>query len=294
MRSLAVSDPQVVIGLFRRAAEASRNCSLRKGATVHLPARGRLVASGDLHDHTDNFYRLIRLAGLTESPDHHLLVQEVVHGPNRVNGQDLSVRILARVAALKIQFPEQVHILLGNHELAQMSGDGILKDGVSVVDVFDDGLEFLYQDAAEDVNEAMADFISSMLLAVKLPNDIMLCHSLPAPRKMQSFDPEVINRDPTPTDYDTAGSAHDLVWGRHHTEEQTQKLAEIWGVKNFILGHQPADMGWDQQTENALVLNSDHGAAMSLPIELTEQYTMDDLINHLVPLAGVPLPGAMA
>ena len=290
LRALAVANSQVVIDLFRRAAEVGRSTAHRQGATLQLPPKGRIIVSGDLHDHAENFYRLVRLAGLTESPDHHLVIQEVVHGPNRINGQDLSVRILARVAALQVQFPNQVHILLGNHELAQMTGDGIIKDGVSVVDIFDDGLEFLYQLDADDVHDAMATFIRSMLLAIKLPNDIMLCHSLPSPRKMHAFDPEVLHRTLTDADYEATGSAHHLVWGRHHTEAQTQQLAQQWGVKWFIMGHQPAEMGWQQQTENALVLNSDHGHGMALPIDLDERYTMDDLVNGLVPLAGIPLP----
>ncbi|MEO1237833.1 MAG: hypothetical protein AAFX76_13685, partial [Planctomycetota bacterium] len=156
-------DAAAVADLFRVAADAHRDCPLRRGSTVHLPDQGHLLATGDLHDHALNFQRILNLADLEandrvqddKAAARFLVLHEVIHGPDRINGHDLSVRILARCAHLKTRHPDHLHVLLSNHELAQRRGEGITKDGVSVVQAFDDGIDFLYGDDADDVREAV-------------------------------------------------------------------------------------------------------------------------------------------
>ena len=106
-----LQDPEVVISLFKRATRANLVSRLRRGATVRLPPEGTLIMTGDLHDHGLNLQRLLKLASLSSGPDRHLILHEIIHGPYQVNRRDMSVRTLARVAALKIHYPEQVHLL---------------------------------------------------------------------------------------------------------------------------------------------------------------------------------------
>lgn len=284
---LDLDDPATVARLFRDAAAANRDCPLRRGATVHLPARGRLVMTGDLHDHSLNLHRILRLAALDEDRDHHAILHEAVHGPHPVNGRDLSVRTLARVAAVKVAHPHQVHLLQSNHELAQLLGEGIMKTSLNVVEAFDAGLIALYGDQADAVHEAMEDYIMSLLLAVRCENRVFCSHSLPSPSQMKRFDPQVIHRVPTEMDLQRGGSAHMMVWGRDHTQQQADALAERWDVDLFLCGHQPADMGYSFEGESIMILASDHEHGMALPINLTRPCTMNQLEQQLVPLAGV-------
>ena len=284
---LNLQDAELVMDLFDRAAEAQLAMKLRSGATVDLPQRGKLLMTGDLHDHTLNYQRLVKLARLNESAENYLVLHEIVHGPNHVNGCDLSVRLLARAAALVLEHPQQVFMLLSNHELAQRGGEGILKGGHSVVDAFDAGLAFLYQEDAEDVRESMNRFIESMLLAVRCANGIFASHSLPSPRKIEKFDKSVVERTPTKDDLAVGGSAYLMVWGRHHNQKIADELAEAWQAKIFVMGHQPAEMGYEAEGETMLILASDHEHGQALPIELDKQYSRDELIDYLIPLAGV-------
>jgi hypothetical protein len=286
---LDLDDADTVVRLFQQAAAANRDCPLRRGAAVHLPARGRLVMTGDLHDHSINLQRILTLAALHEDPDHHVILHEAVHGPNPVNGLDLSVRTVARVAAAKVRFPGQVHLLQSNHELAQLLGEGIMKISVNVVEAFDAGLMKLYGGRAEAVHDALQDYILSLLLAVRCDNRLFCCHSLPSPAQMKRFDPDVIHRDLTEADLRRGGSAHLMVWGRDHTRQQAQHLADLWDVDLFLCGHQPAEMGYEIENESIMILASDHEHGMALPVNLTRPCTMHQLEQQLVPLAGVTL-----
>ncbi len=283
-------DPAVVIDLFERAARASLDHPLRQGATVHLPDKGRLLMTGDLHDHGYNLQRIIHLAKLDESKDHHLILHEIVHGEHKIEGRDMSVRIFAKVAALKLAYPEQVHLMMGNHELAQFWGEGILKAGISVVEVFDDGVDFLFAEDAEAVRIAMNKLIRSMLLAVRCPDGIMCCHSVPGPRRIDEFDTSVIDRELTDDDLTFRGSAYDMVWGRNHSQELADDLSDDWGVRLFVMGHQPAEMGYEVEGDSMLILASDHSHGVALPIDLGKHYaSIDDLIGEIVPLASIML-----
>ena len=295
---LDLSSATAVAAAFRDAAQANRDDPRRVGATVHLQGPGRVWVTGDLHDHALNFRRILRVAGLDGAPgdpptegDDQLLLQEVIHGADQINGMDMSVRILARCADLKRRFPQRVVVLQSNHELAQVRGERITKEGVSVVEAFDTGLDFLYGDDAHDVREAMHDYLWSLPLAARTrPTDgggVLMTHSLPAPKRIEAFDKGLLDRPTTEEDLSPGGSAYDLVWGRYHNLKITQELAEAWGVDAIVVGHQPAEMGWEAVAENTLIIASDHGHGQALLLELDRRTTRDALIEALVPLASV-------
>jgi len=287
---LDTQNPDAVIDAFHRAAEANLATPGRRGNVVELPAAGSLLMTGDLHDHGLNFHRILKHADLAAQPDRHLILHEIIHGPGRINGRDLSVRLLARVAALKLAYPDRVHFLQANHDLAQMLGEGILKDGISVVEAYEDGLQYLYDDRADDVRAAMNRFIRSFVLAVRCANGILCCHSLPAPRKIDDFDPAVLERVSTEDDLEQHGSAYLMVWGRHHTQKLADELGGKWNVRLFVMGHQPAEMGYEVQGTSMLVLASDHDHGVVLPIDLSRMdYDLDALIEQIVPLAAIVL-----
>jgi len=300
---LDVGDAAAVIAAFDAAAAATRDDPRRRGATVHLTGPGRVWVTGDLHDHTLNFRRILRAAGLdghaptdgVPASDDQVLLQEVIHGPDQINGMDLSVRTLARCADLKQRFPARVVVLQSNHELAQLRGERITKEGVSVVEAFAHGLDFLYGSDADGVREAMQGYIASLPLAARTHpggeggsgGGVMMTHSLPAPKHIEAFDKGLLDRATTEADLSPGGSAYDLVWGRYHNVKITQELAEAWGVDALVVGHQPADAGWEAVAENALIIASDHGHGQALPLDPDRRYTRDELIEALVPLAAI-------
>ena len=280
-------DARSIYNLLIRAADVNRQTTARKGATIHLPSHGQVLMTGDLHDHTLNLQRILKLAALEKNPDHYLILHEIIHGQHRINGCDMSIRTLARIAALKLQFPDQVHVLQANHELAQLRNEGILKGGVNVIEAFDLGLEFLYADEAPLVRKAMYEYIESLPLAAKCPSGLLFSHSLPSVRFLEKFDTKVIDRWPTQSDLAIKGHAYNMVWGRRHTKKVADVLGKAWGADQFILGHQPAEMGYETQGDRMLVLASNHEHGVALPIDLSKTYDQPRLIEQIVPLASI-------
>ncbi len=291
---LDLSNADAVIGVLHAAADACRDDPKRRGSTVHLGDAGRLIVTGDLHDEMNNFRRIVRFAGLdTASPTDpdlpHLVLHEVIHGEASFNGQDLSVRMLARVAALKVKFPENVHILLSNHELAQLLEEPIVKQGASVVEAFNEGIEFLYRDRANEVRLAVNAYVRALPLCVRGALGVLVAHSLPAPRCIERFDKGILDRELELEDLEPRGSAYEMVWGRYQNKKVTEELADAWGVDVFLLGHQPADYGTEPLCDNGIILASDHGHGVLLPVDLSKTVRRNQLLDQVVALAGVPL-----
>ncbi|GJQ30530.1 MAG: hypothetical protein HBSAPP03_24140 [Phycisphaerae bacterium] len=294
--SLDLRDAQAVVAALRAGAQANRGAACRQGSIDAVAAPGRLIATGDLHDNPVHLERLIRLAGMVEgvSPaEHgttpcHLTLHEIIHGDRLVNGMDFSYRVMTRVAALKARYPAHVHVLLGNHELAQMQKTGIVKDGVKSVEAFSAGLEYVFGEEAPAVAGAVDEFVRSMPLALRLHTprgDILCAHSLPPAASMGRFDTTILTRDLTDDDYaPRQGAAHLMVWGRGYDAEGLEDLVERWGVYLFILGHEKAPEGVVFVPPNAVVLNSDHEKGVYLPIDLSAPPTPEGavgLVKHL-------------
>jgi len=284
---------------FFAGAAANRGAPCRRGSIDVVGPAGTLIATGDIHDNPLHFARLVEVAGMAPRSDEvtesrgdgagdseaapsspsslgHLVLHELIHSDRLINGMDFSYRALARVAALKARFPGNVHTLLANHELSQITGAGIIKDGVRVVEAFNMGLEYVFGGEAPIVAEGVAEFVKSMPLALRCAHprgggDILCAHSVPAAPIMARFDPAVLERDLTEADYEPRkGAAHLMVWGRGYDAEQLEDLAERWGVSLFLLGHEKAENGARFVAPCAIVLNSDHERGAYLPIDLAD------------------------
>jgi hypothetical protein len=57
------------------------------------------------------------------------------------------------------------------------------------------------------------------------------------------------------------------------------KFAEKVGANLILTGHQPQESGYAVNGDKQLILASDHNQGVFLPIDLSQQYTMDDLLG---------------
>lgn len=295
LEQLRLTDAASVIDVLRAGVAACEQCACRRAGVVHegagsslevidanAPDSGTLIATGDLHDHPVHLARLLSLANLTGDggasggPPAHLTLHELIHSDRLVNGMDFSYRMLARAAALKSAFPEHVHVLLGNHEIAQLTGSPVVKDGVKCVEAFDEAVDYAFTAKADAVREALHAFLRALPLGLRVrtgrpEGDVLCAHSLPGPGLMDRFDPNVLTRGLNEEDFQPRrGSAYLMTWGREHTPEQIRGLGARWGVGMFILGHEHAADGFTRVSDECVVLNSDHDRGVCAVLPLTE------------------------
>ena len=285
-----MTDPCAVSSLLTEAAQAMQSAKGRVGCMQHLPGSGKMLVTGDLHDNPFNYGKIVKLSGLDSGEDHHLVLQELIHSDKLVGGVDMSFRMLVRVAALVLEYPNQVHPLLANHELSQLTRRGITKGHGNVVEMFNAGVEWAFGSESEMVCEAIDTFILAMPLAAKSSSGLMCCHSLPNARLMSRFDKDIFSRSPTDEDRDgTDGSASLLVWGRLYTEEQVDELSTEWDVKLFCLGHAHVPDGAEVAMKNILLLNSDHDQGAVLPVDLGDIPDAETAIWSVIKLSALPV-----
>jgi hypothetical protein len=287
-----VTDPDEVVAALRAGANANRTAKCRRLSIDYIEGPGRLIATGDLHDNPMHFSKLVRAAGMDGSvpPElvSHLTLHEVIHSDRLLNGMDMSYRVLARVADLKSRFPEHVHTMLGNHELAQMMNHIIMKDGVRSVEAFNAGVYYIFGERCDEVYDAILDFIRSMPIALRVhtpKGDILCAHSIPPAAIMTRFDTTILSRELSEEDYGIRGAAHAMTWGRGYDAGGLEDLTERWGVWYFVLGHEHTDRGWNFVPPNAVVLNSDHSQGVFLPIDMSNPSRPEEVGRRVVRLA---------
>ncbi len=279
---------QTIIDLLNKSAEANNADKFCRGNLVSLPAQGSLIATGDLHGHRRNFERILSYADLDNNPDRHLLLQEIIHGGPQDSWQGcLSYKLLFDAARLKLDFPDRVHIIMGNHDTAFISDSRVMKDGQEMNRSMRLALEREYGANSAEISLAIKQFLLSLPLAVRCQNRIWLSHSLPDDRSGEQFDRQIMDRKLQEEDCKRPGSAYLFTWGRKHSQPLLNKMAELLDADIFILGHQTQKQGWTKAGDNLVIIASEHNHGCLLPIDLSKSYTIDQLIDSIVPLASI-------
>jgi len=281
-------DCDQAIDIFRQAAALNREDSLLHGSLLEFPNYGQLVMTGDLHGHRRNFEKLQRYCDLEQFGPRHIILHEIIHEEvASFSDSDNSHKLLLDAARWKCDFPDQVHFLLSNHELAQITGHEISKNGRIVTRAFEDAVRDAYGKRGDEVNKAIREFIQTYPLAGRTPNRVFLSHSLPAPREVAGFDETVLSRALTKEDFQPTSSAHALVWGRHQSESALQTMCEVLDVDFFICGHQPQESGYEVMYDRQIILASEHNHGMFLTLDLSKPVTIESLTNHIRPIAAL-------
>jgi hypothetical protein len=249
-----------VADAFAKAADLLAADGPRKGNCLIFPGSDEIVYTGDLHGNRANLARIIQFADLAHHANRRLILQEVIHGgPADAAGADRSVEVLLRAARLKLNFPDHVFFLMGNHDLAQITGGEIAKDGRGLCKAFEQGLDVLFGPDAEEVRSAVHAMLGAMPLAARCENGAFMSHSLPAPNRMGLIDWTILDRPYEQADLRRGGSVYEWTWGRGQTAEQARQIGEQLAAGMFLLGHQPVEGGWELQHDRIVLISSDDG-----------------------------------
>ena len=251
-------NPQRLLATLIQAEQAFRTTPERAGFVVRLPADAEVFVAGDMHGNLDNFRQVLQAADLGQNPHRHLVLQELVHGPFRyAGGEDKSHQLLDLVAALKCQYPERVHYLLGNHELAQWQNHRIGKGDVDQNEIFIEGVRAAYGADADAIYAAYLKLFAAANLAIVAANRVLLCHSFPNAKELESFDWALLQSETVPPEaFALHGSVHSLVWGRDLRPENARAFLQKVDADWLITGHIPCDQGFLVPSEYQIILDA--------------------------------------
>jgi hypothetical protein len=252
-------DPAKLLSLIRRATDLFRSTPGRKGGVITLETAEEVMVVGDLHGNIPAFRKVLEIAALGRHPGRHLVLQELIHGPRHYNddGGDKSHQLVDLVSALKCQWPDRVHLILGNHELSELTGRMIIKKGVMLNELFRKGITTAYRPLDEAVYQAYRDLFAALPLAVRTPNRAFLCHTIPDPSHLDTLDLGLLEADSwTPESMKRGGTIYALTWGRDTEPETIDRFAAMVDADWFITGHQPCDEGFRQANHRQIIIDA--------------------------------------
>jgi hypothetical protein len=256
-RERIMRDTDRLLNTVRRAASLVRATPSRRGRVVQLNA-GEVFVCGDLHGNSANIRQLLERADLAHHPRRHLVVQEIIHGPTvYADGGDKSHRMLDLLSALIVQYPYRVHLLVGNHELAQATGRPVWKGETDLTASFRAGVDTAYGSRGDEVYAAYLALLAVVPVALRTANRVFLSHSLPDAKHLPAFDPAVLEYDGSAeVDLLPNGSIYSLVWGRDTSAENVAEFLRRVDADLLVTGHIGCDRGFHVPHDRQLILDS--------------------------------------
>lgn len=274
-----------VIRSVDQARRLLRACPARRGNEFLLPPRGELIVTGDLHGDVDSFDALLREISLEKNTERQLLLQELVHGHDVPDGSTGSCVLVERAAALVGRFPDRVYLIMGNHEMAEVSSRVIVKHGVVLNEAFKRSAEARYGSECARVMSAFHEFWRSLPLAARTDNRVFIAHSTPSRKSLETFDPYVLRRPLVDADFERGtGSAYALLWGRDFSPGTTEQLRRVLDADFFVCGHTPCEDGFTVINGRQVILDSQGPAGKYMVLPLARPLTHDALIGNIRPI----------
>jgi hypothetical protein len=254
------------------------------GHLVHLQDCSEVLVAGDLHGHIGNFQTIMKAANLAQYPTRHLVLQEVIHSSFRYpKGGDKSHQLVDLFSALKCQYPTRVHLLPGNHEMAQMTGRPIAKGHESYNEMFIEGIRAAYGDAAPEINKAYNELFRALPLALRTINGVFMSHTLIPERYLAAFHLQQLQQETyQETDYQPGGVVYGLLWGRDTSEETAEEFLRKVDSDLLISGHIPTDDGYLLPNSRQVIVDCSASPSSYIVFPTDRPLTQADLIAGLV------------
>lgn len=280
------------IAAFQDATSSLYADAFRRGDVIVLPAEGDLIISGDIHGNIENLRRVVEAADLAAHPKRHLVVHELVHNIYNEDYQgDYSYECLLEVAHLKNQFIDQIHYLMGNHELCEIQGREIMKDGKPIPLVFSPKNMGVFGRAGGDLAAVCKAFLQGLPVGVQTPAGVWFSHSTPE-KLLRRFSLDEFLRpvDPNQT---KAGRmqrdemVEDLVWGRDYSVASAQEFAQKVKASVLVVGHTPCGPeGYMTPNPYHVIIDSKDSNAVIVYLRLDKKYTQKGVVANIRRLYG--------
>jgi hypothetical protein len=282
-------DPDRLLRTLFKAADAVRRTPGRMGRFVQLQGAAEVLVAGDLHGHVGNFQAVYQAADLAKNPKRHLVLQEVIHGKFLYpGGGDKSHQLLDLFAALKCQFPSQVHMLLGNHELAQWTNRMVMKEDRDLNVIFTEGVVEAYgPEKGPAIYEAYLRLFGVLPLALRTANRILISHSLPREKAISKFELRHLETDMfPPEDLTVGGSVYELLWGRDTRAETCNAFLKKVDADWLVSGHIAQATGFDRPNPRQIIVDCCDSPAAYVLLPADRPITAEEFAGSIRMIGG--------
>jgi hypothetical protein len=281
--------PEALVALMRRAVLANMTTPTQRGFLVELPGEGDILVTGDVHGNLANLQRLIQTADLKGHPRRHLVLQELVHELDSLDEVCNSHRLVEIAAKLKAAFPSRVHVLLGNHEFAEILDLGIGKNGRALNVAFEEGLRRSYGEGWTEAKQALCAFWRSCPLAIRTANRLFISHSTPRMEMVEQLSLDFFRKASPAEVFQREGPAFSMLWDRDYEHETAEAVAARMDADLLIVGHTACQEGFRVPNERHIILDSKDfdGHYLLLPLDrpLTQAQAIEGL-KRIYPTTG--------
>lgn len=264
---------------YTKAIRTNMEDIYRNGDLIELPAEGDVIILGDLHGNRDNFNKVVNAADLVNHPKRHLILQEPTH--TYETKEDKSFLLIDEIAVLKSRFPNQVHIILGNHELSEITGKEILKGGICYNILFKEGMKKEYGNHYTAVREMMINFMKTMPIACITKSRIFISHSTPVAKYIPHYSLSFFRKGTGNKKKDQV-LIEKLIWGRDLSQEAADAFATRVKCETLIVGHTACKRGYQVPNSRHIVLDSKGNFATSLHFRLNKRYKQQYLVKNCI------------
>ena len=197
----------------------------------------------------------------------------------------MSHTMLEDVARLKVEYPDRVHFILGNHELAELVDYPIQKNKQMLNLLFRLGLQQMYGPATDKVRESFFPFLRSCPLAVRLPGGVFVSHSLPENCDTRKFDKSIFTRELEDAEFLGRTGVFQLVWGRDYRRENAEAFTKLMDAKVLISGHEPCPEGFNAPNDFQIIIDccADRASYVILPTD--REFSHAEILERIKKLA---------
>lgn len=204
---------------------------------IELPSKGKAIIATDLHGNLKDYSKIINLWKVLSNKKQHLvLAGDLI---NAMCGEvDGSIEILESVIS-ELKNNKNLHVLLGNHEWANLVGVSIYKCGENQILSFENLLKKKFHEEWEEKLSFYNELFKKLSIAIKTGNGVFICHAGP-PKNIKSLN-EIVNI--TEKGYLNNQPLYEIVWNRYgdYTKKDVENFLDTIGCKVMIVGHTPVN-----------------------------------------------------
>jgi hypothetical protein len=133
----------------------------------------------------------------------------------------------------------------------------IVKDGRTLNADFRTGIATAYRPHDQAIHDAYKELFATLPLAVRTPNRVFVCHTIPEGRSLETLDLGLLSADAWPAEaMERGGTIYELTWGRDTAPETADRFAAMVDADWFITGHQPVDEGFRQANHRQIIIDA--------------------------------------